>query len=176
MNDEKINFLPFHAINQFMLSDYRLKVLHSVLSSSDQLAPARRSAINSLIRRLVTAPGFRNASLAPVSIKVKGSVAAFERSPEMVAQILSAWYELHPELAAIVHEFLSARGWEILPLDADRSKVPGFLTRWWKDEEFETLDVAFRTARPEYEVSDDDLNLMIVWVSGRLPVEMVERE
>jgi hypothetical protein len=33
---------------------------------------------------------------------------------------------------------------------------------------------AYRERHPQDEISDDDICLMIVWMSGRLPVDMVE--
>lgn len=177
MNNEKqARFIPFHAINEFMLPEYRLKLLQEVFGNFDRLSEKRQSAINRLVKKLVKVDGFRNSTLAPVGLKSRAAVSAFEGSPEMVAQICQAWFELHTDLAAKVVEFLKTRGWEVLPVEADRSALPGFLTRWPEKDNFVTLDDAFVQAYPEDTTHEYDLNMMIVWVSGRLPVELVAEE
>ena len=88
--------------------------------------------------------------------------------------LLAGWYELHQDLAQTVYAFLTGRGWQILPVESDRSRLPGFLTRWPKADTFEELDEAFAQAYPEDKTHEYDLNLMIAWMWGRLPVELVE--
>jgi hypothetical protein len=174
MSDEKARFLPFNAVNEFLLSDYRLKLIQTVLSESDQLSEERRVSINRLVKRLVKVPGFRNSALAPTSVKARASISAFERSAEFAANILAGWVELKPELARKVHDLLTGRGWQLLPLDADRTKLPGFLTRWPQAETFDVLNEAYQKAYPQDGEHEYDINLMIAWLWGRLPVELVE--
>jgi hypothetical protein len=174
MNKQKAQFIPFHAINEFMLPDYRQKLLLEIFNYSDKLSEQRRAAINRLVKKLVKVAGFRNSIVAPPTLKARSSVSSFERSPEFVANILAAWYELHPELAQKVYDLLISRGWEMLPMDTDRSVLPGFLTRWPKNDPFDVLDDAFVEAYPGDESHEYDINLMIVWLSGRLPVDMVD--
>jgi hypothetical protein len=171
---DTVEFLPFNAINQFMISDYRLDVLREVLANLDRLSPGQRSTIVGMIKRLFKLPGFRNPTLAPLLIKVRGAVSPFEKNAEFTAQVLADWAEIRSELMQQVYHFLKDRGWEILPLDADRTKIPGFLTRWPKDETYEVLNQAFNEKNPLSNASDYDVRLMIVWVSGRLPYDMVE--
>jgi hypothetical protein len=175
-NEKQARFIPFHAINEFMLPEYRLKLVQEVFGNFDRLSEERQSAINRLVKKLVKVAGFRNSTLAPAALKSRASVSAFERSPEMVAQICQAWFELHTDLAAKVVAFLQSRGWEVLPVEADRAVLPGFLTRWPEKDNFVTLDDAFAEAYPEETTHGYDLNMMIVWVSGRLPVELVAEE
>jgi len=174
MDKNKVEFIPFHAINEFMLPDYRQKLLLEVFSNTEKLSDRRRSTINRLVKNLVQVAGFRNSTLAPASLKARSGGMAFERSPEMTANCLAAWFELHPDLAQKVYQLLHSRGWELLPLDANRSDLPGFLTRWPKNDPFEVLDDAFVEAFPGDETHEYDLNLMIVWISGRLPVDLVD--
>lgn len=175
-NDKQARFIPFHAINEFMLPEYRLKLLQEVFGNFDHLPEGRQTAINRLVKKLAKVAGFRNSTLAPASMKSRAAVSAFERSPELVAQICQAWFELHPDLAGKVVDFLKLRGWEVLPVEADRSVLPGFLTRWPEKDNFVTLDDAFANTYPEDTTHEYDLNMMIVWVSGRLPVELVTEE
>lgn len=171
MDNKKAAFLPFHAINQFMIPEYRLSVLQRVFSGFEKLAGPRKAAINGLVKRLVSVPGFRNSGVAPLSLKAKNSVSVFERNAEFTSQVIMAWSELNPELRQQVYDFLIARKWELLPADADRTKLPGFLTTWPKTENFDVVDKAFLEAHPDKTASDDDVSLMVVWLSGRLPYD-----
>jgi len=172
---ETVEFLPFNAINQFMIAEYRLEVLREVLANLDQLTPSQKSTMVGLIKRLFKLPGFRNAALAPLPIKVRGAVSPFEKNAEFTAQVLSDWAEIHSELMQQVYHFLKDRGWEILPLDADRTKIPGFLPRWPKEETYEVLNQAFSEKYLQAKASDYDVRLMVVWISGRLPFDMVDK-
>ena len=176
MDNTKATFLPFHAINQFMVPEYRLSVLQRVFNGLEKLPGPRKGAINGLVKRLVSVPGFRNSGVAPASLKVKSSVGVFERSAEFSGQVIMAWSELNPELRQQVYDVLAGRQWELLPVDADRSKLPGFLTTWPKGETFDVLDKAFLEAHPDKTASDDDVRLMVVWLSGRLPYDVMEEE
>lgn len=174
MSDNKTQFFHFHTINEFMLPDFRQQVLNQVITNLDLLPAGLRAQLSTQIRQLVKVPGFRNSAAAPAAVKARGSVQAFERSPQFIASVLSAWSELNADLRQQVYDFLIQRGWKLLPVEADRSKLPGFLTRWPKAEQFDVLDEAFRAIHPETTHSKDDISLMVVWLSTRLPYELVE--
>ncbi|PKN84004.1 MAG: hypothetical protein CVU46_15420 [Chloroflexi bacterium HGW-Chloroflexi-8] len=170
--NEKIEFLPFNAINEFMLSEYRKVVFKSVFSNFASLQNSRQKSINSLIKKNVKIQGFRDSTQAPVVYKINNSISLFEKSASFSAEILSAWYELNPDLAQKVNQMLTDKGWIILPIETDRSKLPGFLIKWPAEDSFEKLTEEFRNIYPEITYSDDDISLMIVWMSNRLPYEM----
>lgn len=177
MDDNKIQYLPFHAINEFMLDEYRQQVITKVLREVEKLPGERRGRVNGMIRKHVSLPGFRNSALAPLALRVKGSITPFERRPEFTAQVLQGWSELLPELREQIHSMLTARDWkDLLPADADRSKLPGFLTEWPKSETYDVLDQAYADMFPEAGTSSDDIRLMAVWVANRLPYELFEDE
>ena len=175
-NKETAEFLPYNAINEFMVNDYRHTVLHKVLSGLDQLPPSQKSALLGSIRHLFSIPGFRNPAMAPLAIKVRGAVGPFEKSSAFTGQVLAGWSELNSDLMQQVYHMLKDRGWELLPLDADRTKIPGFLTRWPKGETYEVLNKTFSELNPQSPATEDDVRLMVVWVSGRLPYEIVDND
>ncbi len=176
MNEQQqTQFFHFHTINEFMLPEFRQQVLTQVILNLESLPAEMRSRLNGQIRQLVKVPGFRNSSQAPAPVKARGAVQAFERSPQFAAQVLAAWSEINAELRQEVFDFLTARGWTLLPVDADRTKLPGFLTRWPKAEQFDVLDEAFRASHPETGFSKDEISLMVVWLSTRLPYELVDQ-
>ena len=174
MMESKVRFLPFHAINEYMLDDYRQLVIQSVLGNFSKLSEERQRRINSLIKKHVKVQGFRNSSLAPLPMKVNGCIDTYKKSPEFVSQVLSAWTEIHKSMAEIVFAFLEGKSWKLLPFDTDRSILPGFMLEWPKEETFEVLIQAFRDANPDLTISDDDISLLMVWLSNRLPYEYVD--
>jgi hypothetical protein len=175
-DEEEVSFLPFHAINEFMNSEYRLNVIRSTLNSMPTLSGELRAPIDRLTKKIVKVPGFRNSLKAPAPIKARPLAEAFEKSPELVVAILSAWADSHHELRQQVFDLLKSRNWEILPVEADRTKMPGFLTVWPKGEDFEVLSAAFKEMYPEVEASTDDISLMVVWLSDRLPYQVEGEE
>lgn len=175
MDQDNTKFLPFHAINEFMLDEYRYKVIEKVLNEIQSLSGERRARINSLIKNNLKIPGFRNSSLAPISMKMKDAIRVYKRNPDFVAQILASWSELQPELTSMVYKMLDSRGWELQPLEIDRSTLPGFQTDWNKEETYDVLDKAFFSMFPDCDIAgEDDVRLMIVWISGKLPYELFE--
>jgi len=176
MDDQEIQFFPFHAINEFMRPDFRLRMIRMTLQTLPKLPEDLRAPIDRLTRQAVQVPGFRNSAKAPASLKVKPMADTFEKNPHLVAAILAAWAEAKPELRQQVFDLLNERGWEVLPPEADRTQLPGFLTTWPKGEDFEVLNEAYKKAFPDSAESDDEVSLMVVWLSGRLPYQMEEDE
>lgn len=180
MSDDKkkqAQFLPWSAINAFMLSEFQVEVINDVLGNYDSLSSEQRTGLNQQIKRNVKLNGFRNPLAAPLSIRVRGSVDVFEKNAHFAFLVLSSWCDLHRVLRDAVYQMLTDRGWLLLPVDTDRSKIPGFLTQWPKEDEFDVLTPAFRERNPEMtEFSDNQISLMEVWLSGRLPYELVEKQ
>lgn len=175
-NNSKVAFLPWHAINAFMLEDFQLEVLKEVLSGYDSLSSDQRRTLNNHIKRGVQIPGFRNSISAPVSLKAKNAGEYFEKNAEFVVSVLDAWFTLHEALGASVFALLTELNWQILPLEANRKKMPGFLPQWPQEEQFGDLVEGFRNEFPEHSgYSDNQISLMCVWLSGRLPFELVEK-
>jgi len=176
MTDKKVEFIPFHALNEFMRPDFRLSVVRAALTALPKLPTHFRAPIDKLTKKVVRVPGFRDGTVAPTAMKVAPIADAFGKSPELVSAILAAWAEAQTDLRTKVYELLKARGWELLPADADRTQLPGFLTEWPKGEDFDIINQAYAEAHPGEEASTDDVSLMAVWLSGRLPVNTDDEE
>jgi hypothetical protein len=176
MDKKRIQYAPFHAINEFMLPDFRQNVVQAVLSDMVSLSQERRKSLVGIIQKTVKIPGFRNVTIAPLALKVKGAIGAFEKSSQFVGQMIAAWSELRPELRQQVYDMLQDRGWEVQPLDVDRSKLPGFLIAWPRDDNYDELDKDFAARYPEVKIAENDMRLMAVWVGGRLPYNANEEQ
>jgi len=191
---EKTEFLPFHAINEFMRPDFRLNVIRETLTAQARLDVPCVNDLNQQIRKRVTVPGFRNSDKAPALIKVLPTSKAFEKHPDLVVAVLSCWVEIQSELREQVFTLLKSRNWlmfseteglvagslsmktikewPIFPLNMDRAKLPGFFTHWPKGEDFETLYKNFSELFPDSTASIDKVSLMVVWISMRLPYQV----
>jgi hypothetical protein len=197
MSENSVQFLPFHAINEFMRADFRLGVVRSTLSALPRLPKSLQDGVNHWVKAAVKIPGFRNSEKAPAMVKVIPTAKAFENNPALVAAILAAWAEAHTELRAQVFEVLKSRGWfffpseinlsdlpqlngeedwGILPLEADRTRLPGFLTYWPDGQEFEALYDTFSQMFPDASGSLDEISLMAVWLANRLPYHIRGQE
>lgn len=170
-NDNKAQFIPFHAINEFMRDDFRLDIIKTTLNGLDQLPSNLQKLIGISTRKAVTVPGFRNSTKAPTALRAKATTEAFEKNPKLVAAFLTGWSELYLELRQQVYDMLIDRGWKTFPPEADRTKLPGFMIRWPEGEEFDTLNDDFRKRFPQTENTDDEISLMVVWISVRLPYQ-----
>jgi hypothetical protein len=176
MDDARVQFLPFQAINAYMRPDYRIEVVKAVLSDSGTISERKQALLSRYVKQHVVIPGFRHSMQAPLPVKLKPFIAAFEKQPELAAMTVDIWADLHKNLQDKVFGFLKERGWELLPVDADRTKLPGFLTTWPKDEDFDVIYKAFTEKFPGEEHRQDDVILMAVWLSGRLPYESERKE
>ena len=170
-NEKEVSFLPFHALNHFMRDDFRRDVVRSAVLGMANLPGGLRSAIDRQVKRHVSVPGFRNSVKAPPALKARHLPDAFENQPDLVAAILAAWAEVRAGLRQEVFDLLTERGWELLPLDADRTKLPGFLTVWPEGEDFDVLNQAYAEKYPDSAATTDEVSLMAVWISTRLPVD-----
>ena len=191
---EKTEFLPFHAINEFMRPDFRLTVIRDTLTAQSNLPEALINDLNQKIKKRVTVPGFRNSDKAPTLVKVLPTSKTFEKNPDLVASILSCWVESQAELRDQVYQLLKTRNWKMLsenggldtenlslellkewpvfPIIFNRALLPGFFTHWPKGEDFETLYSNFSQLFPESGASIDKVSLMVVWLSMRLPYQV----
>ena len=178
MTDEEksqLQFLPFHAINEFMRIDFRMTVLRSALLSVDEVSDKTRSEVDRLTKKWVKVPGFRNSAKAPATMKAVSMVKPFENEPKMAGAILQAWTETHPELRQQIFEILNRFGWKQLPPEFNRIRLPGFLTQWPEEEDYEVIYAAYAEKYPEGEHGIDEVSLMAVWLSMRLPVDKVSK-
>lgn len=173
-DDQRARFLPFNAINEFMRDDYRLTVVREVLQALPDLPAHHKTTLENMIRKTVTVPGFRNSSKAPAPLLLKSTADAFTKNSMLVAAILSAWAEIHADLRKLVYEMLMERSWGVYPPEADRTRLPGFAIIWPKNEDFSKINDAFHARSPDYPTDNDDVSLMVVWISARLPYQIEE--
>lgn len=170
---DKVEFIPHHAINEFMRSDFRLNIIRTTLTMLPKLGHQYRNSIDRLTRKYVKVAGFRNSVKAPISLKSVALVKPFSQHPDLVVAILSAWAASNQDLQIGVFELLTDKSWILLPINADRTKLPGFLTTWPIEDDYECIYQIFVKNNPDTQVSIDETSLMAIWLSGRLPINKV---
>jgi hypothetical protein len=174
MDDESAELIPFHALNEFMRPDYRLHVVRTVLSALPGMPDELRGPVDRSVKKHVRVSGFRSSDKAPARMKAAPTAEAFEKHPELVGAVLEAWAEANDTLRQHIFTLMQGRGWHVLPVEARRSKMPGFFIRWPQSEEFEVLHEDFRQRYPDSKATDDDISLMVVWLGMRLPYQTVD--
>ena len=176
LDPSKIQFIPFNAINEFMRSDYRMILLRSTMLALPNLSQKTQSSIDKLVKRHVKVPGFRNSTKAPASVKAVSMIKPFEKEPKLVAAVLTGWAEDNQDLRQQVFDILSNLNWKLLPMEADRTRMPGFLTQWPEEDDYEKIYDDFTKIYPKSDYGIDDVSLMAVWLSLRLPVDKVGKD
>jgi hypothetical protein len=70
-----------------------------------------------------------------------------------------------------VKSWLESEGWDQLSTEKIFNENEGFLNKWPEGLSFEKIIDDFKKAHPKLELDEDDLILMVLWISGRLPQE-----
>jgi hypothetical protein len=135
-----------------------------------------QTSINKLTKKYVKVPGFRNSIKAPASVKAVSMIKPFEKEPKLVAAVLAGWAEVNQDLRKQVFDILRNLNWKLLPMEADRTRLPGFLTQWPEEDDYEKLYDDFLNNFPDSNYGIDDVSLMAVWLSIRLPVDKVAKD
>ena len=174
MNSHQVSFLPFHAINEFMRPDFRDEIIRTVMTKLPSVSDSLRITLERTINNHVRIPGFRKSIKAPQEIKQKYLQESFKNNSTITAQFLASWVDIQSGLRDNVFLFLSNLNWELLPISVDRTKLPGFYSTWPEGQEFDYLFDAYQIQYPNDKASKDDICLMIVWLSCRLPYTFVE--
>jgi len=163
--------LPYKAINVFIEEDYLQKVLEIVLSSLSKMEKGDRISFINDFKQYVSVLGFRNPIRAPLTIQVKAYLSAFEAKDEVIPFTLSAWAKLNAALADLVKNYLDSEGWKELMIERKFNEGDGFLNDWPEKLTFDKLVKNFKKANPDADFSRDDIILMALWISGKLPDE-----
>lgn len=166
----EVENLPFKTINVFIERDFLEALVKQILSNLKMLSKEDQKKFNQLFRKYVTVLGFRNPLHAPQPLQIKAYATAFEDKEEVIPFTLSTWAKVQEDLANKVMDWLKAEKWEDLALYREFDDSLGFKNDWPENLELDTLVAKFQEKYPDIEATKDDLSLMLLWVSGRLPI------
>ena len=163
------SLLPLISLNVFLLPDFRREILTTVLNQKDDLSPEIKQELRQAIKEFVKISGFRNPLAAPQALQVRAMESPFEKESRFVKAILSSWADLKLDLGAKVQSVLPELGFEPndqAPLYPDPENA--FAVGWPEDLSFEKLADLVKQ-KTETDASSNEISLMTVWLTGRLP-------
>ena len=148
--------------------EYVGNVANRVLSSLGRASPESKRAFETELDKLnLRIPGFRTASLAPPHMLRDPVRHSLMGSDKLAAAALEVWVESHQPLREIVQERIDDIGTYIgvsaEPTDLSKNGLRGN----WPKRSWERERERFATLHDDYD--EDDLALMMCYVSGRLP-------
>ena len=144
--------------------DYRAKASDSV-----------RDRLNFAIKATVSVQSFRDASIAPRQQLRDPLFAAIltGNGDKLAGEVLRAWAESQEALRTIVSDHLDTMGMSVEGPDLQR----GVFRSTWPLHEWTFEVESIANGVPDSGFDDDDIALMLCYVSGRLPAEpQVETE
>jgi len=163
------SLLPLISLNVFLLPDFRREILTTVLNQKDNLSPEIKQEFRQAIKEFVKISGFRNPLAAPQALQVRAMESPFEKESRFVKAILSSWADINSDLQAKVQAVLHELGFEPnvqAPLYPDPENA--FAVGWPEDLSFEKLADLVKQ-KTETDASSNEISLMTVWLTGRLP-------
>jgi hypothetical protein len=163
------NLLPLISLNIFLLPDFRRETLTTVLNQKDILSPENKREFTQALKEFVKISGFRNPLAAPQALQVRAMESPFEKESRFIKAILSSWAEIKSDLKANVQLVIPELGFEPnnqAPLYPDPDNA--FAVGWPEDLSFEKLEDLVKQ-KTEVDASPDEISLMTVWLTGRLP-------
>jgi hypothetical protein len=165
----EVEHLSFKTINVFVERGFLEETLKLILTNLKILSKEDQIEFSQIFKKYVTVLGFRNPKQAPLPLQVKAYATAFEEKEEVIPFTLSTWTKIKGDLANAVVKWLKSENWDDLTLVRNFDEDQGFKNDWPDDLSLDTVIKDFQKDHADMEVSKDDLALMILWVSGRLP-------
>ncbi len=163
--------LPYKAINVYIDQDYLMKVANDILTKVNKLPKQDQIDFSHFIKKHINVLGFRDSSRAPLPLQVNALVKTFEEKDEVVPFLLSIWAKINKKLAKDVKSWLESEGWKDLATEREFSEGAGFIEDWPKKLTFDKLVKDYQKFNPDAKFERDDLILMVLWISGKLPPE-----
>lgn len=163
--------LTIRAIFACMNEEYTGNIVNHVLNSLERASPEAKRAFQSELDKLnLNVPGFRKASVALRSNpqRLKDPVRhGLMRSDNLAGAVLKLWGESHEELREIVQERMGDIGTYIGVSAESPDFLENGLTGKWPKNAWERESDRFATLHDDYD--EDDIALMMCYVTGRLP-------
>jgi len=131
MADKTAEFLPFHALNEYMRPDFRITVVRTALSALPKLPNNFRSPIDKLTRKIVHVPGFRDGTLAPASLKTAPSPTPFKKARTWSPPFWLPGLNLNPSFVPKSTTCLSHAIGIFCPR---RLTAPSYPALWWSGQ------------------------------------------
>lgn len=160
--------LGIRSLFEGLSEGYVESVVSRVLSHLGRASPESKRAFESELDKLnLRIPGFRTASLAPPHMLRDPIRHSLMGSDKLAVAVLEVWVESHQPLREIVQERIDDIGAYIgvsaEPTDLSKNGLKGN----WPNRSWDRERERFATLNDDYD--EDDLALMMCYVSGLLP-------
>jgi len=162
--------LPFKTINVYIERGFLEEILKQILRDLKNLPKETQTEFNQVFKKYVTVLGFRNPLHAPRPLQIRAFANAFEEKEEVIPFTLSTWATLNEDLANAVLDWLKSEKWDNLELNRSYQEALGLTNNWPEDQSLDSIFEKFQDAHPDLDYSKDEIVLMLLWVSGRLPI------
>jgi hypothetical protein len=166
-----IETVPFKTINVYINQDYLESIMKAVLTGFKKFSKQEQIDFTRFLRKYVKILGFRDPSRAPLSLQINALAKAFEEKDEVVPVVLSIWTKVNKKLAGDVKAWLEENKFKNIEMEREYSEDAGFTPDLAKKWKFEKVEKDFSKTNPDTKFERDDLILMVLWLSGRLPKE-----
>ncbi len=166
--------MPLSILNKAMNEDFRSIVVRRALDWADRASAQARRGFCAALRKDVRLSGFTDSSRALNSPKrpalAAETIKASHYSNELMGAILRVWDESHAELHRVALEFLRNSAEPVQEPVLIETEFPAV----WSTDDMETAASEFLRQHASFD--EDDVALMLCYLSGRapVPVEVLE--
>ena len=165
---DSMDNLGTHSLFEGMSEEYVEGVASRVLSHLGRASPESKRAFGAELDKLnLRIPGFRSASRAPAHLLTQPVRHSLTLSDKLADAALKIWTESHQSLREIVQERIDDVGTyigvSVEPPDFSENGLRGS----WPREAWTRETDRFATLHDDYD--EDDIALMMCYVTGRLP-------
>ena len=165
--------LQINAVYEAINPTYRDEVVSRALGFREQLSNDANINLNSAIQKSrIRAPGYRDPLRAPHTLLRDPISQALDFQPDLAGAVLWAWAESQQTLHDRIVEHLKDAGLEAEYPDFHAGK---FRKRWPQNSWRSQRD-RFIQGDAEGNFSEDDVALMLCYVTGRVPIRPGESE
>lgn len=163
---------PLHVINVYIEPWFREQIILKVFEDFSLYPETLRKELVESVKNEVKVSGFRNPLTAPKRLLVREVEKIFEKDPHFVAVILRTWMKLFEEQRDDIKKTLTELNFQFseqAPLYPNPENA--FATNWPEGVNYQTLIDAVREKSKKIDMSDDEIVLNSILLTGYLPGE-----
>jgi len=163
---------PLHAINVYIEPWFREEIITKIFEDFSVYPESLRKELVEAVKTEVKVSGFRNPLTAPKRLLVRDVEKIFEKDPRFVSIILRTWMKLfdtHKDKFKKALTDLDFQFSEQAPLYPDAENA--FETLWPDGVDYQKVIGKVREENKTLEMSDDEIVLYSILLTGCLPEE-----
>ena len=164
MTDEQQRTIPLSYVGLLFAPDYIRDFIARSLQHRAEASESVRDALNSAIADSISVDGFKDASKASPHQIVDGVFYELVHgNSRLAAGVLRAWTESHEDLRGLVTRHLTESK---MPADGPDLRQRAFHSLWPRAEWLREIEAIVENRD---DLAEEDVGMMLCYVSGRLP-------